>query len=70
MKTTLDVPEALLSDAMRACGAKTKRAAVLTALEELVRRTKMQSLARELGNSETFMDSAELQAIRLREMPP
>jgi Arc/MetJ family transcription regulator len=65
----LDVPEALLSDAMRACGAKTKRAAVLTALEELIRRGRMQSLARGLGNSETFVNSVELQAIRLREMP-
>lgn len=65
----MDVPEALLSDAMRACGAKTKRAAVLTALEELIRRGRMQSLARGLGNSETFVNSVELQAIRLREMP-
>ena len=54
---------------MRACGAKTKRAAVLTALEELIRRGRMQSLARGLGNSETFVNSVELQAIRLREMP-
>lgn len=69
MKTTLDVPESLLNDAMRISGAKTKRAAVMAALEELIRRGRMQTLARELGNSDTFMTSEELQATRLREMP-
>jgi hypothetical protein len=54
MKTTLDVPEALLNDAMQISGAKTKRAAVLTALEELIRRGRMQALARKLGDSDTF----------------
>ena len=69
MKTTLDVPEGLLQDAMLVSGAKTKRAAVMTALEEMIRRGRMQALARELGNSETFMRPAELQAMRLKETP-
>jgi len=69
MKTTLDVPETLLNDAMQISGAKTKRAAVMTALEELIRRGRMQALASKLGDSDTFMSSEELAAMRVREMP-
>ena len=68
MKTTIDIPERLMSEAMLAAGAKTKRETVLRALEELNRRYKLQALAEQLGNSETFMSSDELTAIRAREL--
>lgn len=68
MKTTLDVSEVLLSDAMRITGAKTKKAVVTNALEDLIRRARMKALAEELGDSETFMNSDELESIRLREL--
>ncbi len=55
MKTTLDIPSALLNEAMRLAGAKTKRAAVLAALDDFSKRGRMREMAMRLGNSETFM---------------
>lgn len=69
MKTTLDLPEELLNDAMRLCGAKTKRATVVTALEQMRRRESAQELANRLGDSDTFMTADTLEAMRLRETP-
>lgn len=69
MKTTLDIPEILFDKAIRHSGAKTKRAAVVLAMEEFVRRAEMKSLADSLGDSETFMESHELMELRSRETP-
>jgi hypothetical protein len=66
MKTTLDIPEGMLKDAMRASGARTKREAVLRALEEFNRRAKLRTLTERLGTSETFMDFDELMQLRER----
>ncbi len=38
MKTTIDIPDKLLSDAIRFTKAKTKKEAILTALEDFNRR--------------------------------
>ena len=69
MKTTLDIPEPLLAEAMRSAGAPTKRAAVLLALEEFNRRARLRALAKRLGDSETFMGYGELMRLRTRGMP-
>jgi Arc/MetJ family transcription regulator len=63
MKTTLDIPSALLSEAMRLAGAKTKRAAVLAALDDFSKRGRMREMAMRLGNSETFMTAVELETL-------
>ena len=44
MKTTIDIPESELNDAMRILGAKSKREAVVTALREFNRRHHMAAL--------------------------
>ena len=44
MKTTLDIPENELKDAMRFTGAKTKREAVVTALKDFNQRQRMAAL--------------------------
>lgn len=47
MRTNIDIDEALLAEAMEACGAKTKREAVLEALRRMVaikRQAPMQDL--------------------------
>ncbi len=67
MKTTLDIPHELLEEAMRVSGAKTKRAAVLTALGDLTRRGRMRDLADRLGDSPTFMNPTQLDSLRVRE---
>jgi len=69
MKTTLDIPNDLLDEAMRVSGAKTKRAAVLAALGDFARRGRMRVLADRLGDSVTFMTSTQLQSLRVRETP-
>jgi len=69
MKTTLDIPNNLLDEAMRVSGAKTKRAAVLAALGDFARRGRMRVLADRLGDSVTFMTSTQLHSLRVRETP-
>jgi hypothetical protein len=53
MKTTIDIPEKELKDAQRFAKAKTKRQAVLAALEEFNRRHRMAELVKYSG---TFGD--------------
>ena len=64
MKTTIDIPEKILAEAMKASGATTKRDAVLRALEDFNRRARLRKLTERLGRSETFMSPKELQALR------
>ena len=64
MKTTFDIPERLLAEAMKAAGATTKRDAVLRALEDFNRRARLRKLTERLGRSETFMSPEELQTLR------
>ncbi len=44
MRTTLDLPEKLLADAMAISNTKTKTAVIIKALEELVRQSKIAKL--------------------------
>ena len=50
MKTTVDIPEAELADAMRFTRARTKREAIVTAIAEFNRRRRMAELARRAGS--------------------
>lgn len=67
MKTTIDIPENLLKEAMRFSGASTKRQAVLDAMEEYTRRRRMAKLAGHLGTFESFMTAQELHRLRAEE---
>jgi Arc/MetJ family transcription regulator len=49
MKTTIDIPEGVLADAMRFTGAKTKREAVVKALEEFNRLRRVHDLVASFG---------------------
>ena len=64
MKTTVDIPEKELRDAMRHTGARTKREAVVTALADFNRRKRLERLAEKLGTFEDFMTQEELRALR------
>jgi Arc/MetJ family transcription regulator len=44
MRTTLDLPEALMADAMKASHQRTKTAVIVTALEDLVRKNRVRNL--------------------------
>ena len=64
MKTTVDIPEEALEEAMRLTGAKTKREAVVTAVEEFNRRRRLARLAAELGTFEGFLAQEDLKRLR------
>jgi hypothetical protein len=64
MKTTVDIPEKELREAMRHTGAKTKREAVIIALAELNRRRRLQRLAERFGTLDELMTQEELQRFR------
>ncbi len=64
MKTTIDIPENELADAIRFTRAKTKREAVVTALAEFNRRRRMAELVRYAGTCPDLMTVDELRAQR------
>jgi hypothetical protein len=66
MKTTIDIPETELQDAIKFTGAKTKKDAVVTILADFNRRHHMAEAARVLGTSDTFMTHDELMKERRR----
>jgi Arc/MetJ family transcription regulator len=69
MKTTVDIPEKMLEDAMRNTNAKTKREAILTALEELNRRRAMAELVKFSGTAKDLMSIEELAQLRATDRP-
>lgn len=62
MKTTVDIPEKELEDAMRFSGGKTKRAAILAALESYNRRHRMAELVEYSGTFTSLMSNEEIEA--------
>ena len=67
MKTTVDIPDAVLQEAMRHTKATSKRDAVVRAIEEFNRRERLAKLAAKLGTSSTFMSHDELMKDRERD---
>jgi Arc/MetJ family transcription regulator len=64
MKTTVDLPEAALAEAMKHTKAKTKTEAVARAVAEFNRRERMAALTRHLGTFKDFMTQADLKRMR------
>ena len=64
MKTTVDIPENELLDAIRFTGAKTKREAVVGAISDFNRRKRMAELIRYAGTCANLITPQELQAAR------
>ena len=64
MKTTVDIPENELLDAIRFTGAKTKREAVVSAISDFNRRKRMAELIRYAGTCANLITPQELQAAR------
>lgn len=64
MKTTVDIPEGELKDAMRFTKARTKREAVVRILEEFNRRQRMAELVKYAGTfSDRFPANDEIEAV-------
>lgn len=64
MKTTIDIPDNILTEVLEYSGERTKRQAIITAIEEFIRIRKMHNLASELGTFENFMTQKELREMR------
>lgn len=67
MKTTVDIPEKELADAMRFTRAKTKREAIVTAITEFNRRRRMAELTKYSGSSDSLVTVDELKRLRRKE---
>lgn len=65
MKTTIDIPENSLADAMRFTGAKTKRDAVVMAIEDFNRRRKVEDFLKLAGGFPDFPTNDEIEAADL-----
>ena len=63
MRTTLDLPAPLIDEAMKATHQRTKTAVIVTALEELVRKSRIHGLTRFKGKVDLNID---LNTIRKR----
>jgi Arc/MetJ family transcription regulator len=64
MKTTIDIPEKELRDAIRYTGARSKREAVVTALTDFNRRQRLQRLAQQFGTFDEFLTHEDLRQMR------
>ncbi len=56
MRTTLDLPENLLNEAMKATRIKTKTKVIITALEELIRKSIISDLKKYKGTVDLDID--------------
>jgi Arc/MetJ family transcription regulator len=64
MKTTIDIPEKELEEAIKHTGASTKREAVVTALAEFNRRRRLAKLVEQFGSFEHFLTHDDLRRLR------
>lgn len=63
-RTTVVLDEDLVSEAMRACGAHTKKEAIEAGLRALIRQWQKQALIRELGTFDLEMTVSDLEELR------
>jgi Arc/MetJ family transcription regulator len=67
MKTTVDIPDEELAEAMKFTKAKTKREAIVTAIAEFNRRRRMAELVKYSRSSRSLITASQLQKLRRRE---
>ncbi|VAX14329.1 hypothetical protein MNBD_GAMMA24-61 [hydrothermal vent metagenome] len=60
MRTTLDLPENLLNEAMKVTHTNTKTAVIIKALEELVRKSKISDIKKYRGKIDLNINLDEL----------
>lgn len=67
MKTTIDIPDKLLEETIKRTKAKTKREAILHALQYFNKTKRCRELTEMLGTFEDFMTQEELSRMRENE---
>ena len=68
MKTTVDIPDKTLREAMKFSKAKTKREAILAALDEFNRKRRMAALVKHSGTFTSLMSNDEIEAMEMERM--
>ncbi|MBA3962281.1 MAG: type II toxin-antitoxin system VapB family antitoxin [Chthoniobacterales bacterium] len=68
MKTTVDIPDKTLREAMKFAKAKTKREAILAALEEFNRKRRIAALVKHSGTFTTLMTNDEIEGMEIKRM--
>lgn len=66
MRTTLDLPEELLIEAMQATHIQTKTKVIITALEELIRKSKISEIKNYKGKVDLDIDLDSLRGRQCR----
>lgn len=66
MRTTLDLPEDLLEEAMIATNIKTKTKVIVAALEQLIRKSKIAGIKNYKGQVDLDIDLNELRGRKCR----
>ena len=64
MKTTIDIPDDLMRDALKFSDSRTKREVVVVALKEFNQRHRMARLAKAFGTCDQFISLEELEKSR------
>ena len=64
MRTTLDLPEPLIDEALKLSHQRTKTAVIITALEDFVRKNRIQGLKKFRGKVDLDIDLATLRERR------
>ncbi len=64
MKTTIDIPDNELKEALKYTGAKTKKEAVVIAIKDFNKRKRLVKLSKMLGTFTDFMTREELKKMR------
>ncbi len=60
MRTTLDLPESLVSEAMKSTNIKTKTKVIITALEQLIKKSKISEIKNYRGKVDLNIDLDEI----------
>lgn len=66
MRTTLDLPEELLNEAMKSTHIQTKTKVIITALEELIRKSKISEIKNYKGKVDLDIDLKTLRSRKCR----
>ena len=64
MKTSLDIPDEMLSDLLKFTKKSTKKDAIITAISEFNQRYRMRRLVRHAGKLKNLMTQDELRKMR------
>jgi hypothetical protein len=69
MKTSVDIPDGALRELLKLTKAKTKREAIVTAIDDYNRRRRMAALAKHSGAFHSLMSNEDIEALEGRDAP-